>query len=109
MVAGVSVNGGHDTALDGSVVVECLSHGSQAVGGAGSCGDDGVLSGQGVVVYVVNDGGQIVACGSRDNDLLSASVDVSLSLSLGSVEAGALQNDVYVSSPQGSSAAFALA
>ena len=31
-----------------------------------------------LVVYVVNDGVKIVACGSGDNDLLSACVDVSL-------------------------------
>ena len=57
LVTGVSVNGGHDTALDGSVIVESLSHGSKAVGGAGCSGDDLVISGEGFVVYVVNDGG----------------------------------------------------
>ena len=61
---------------------------------AGSSGDDVVFLGQGLVVDVVDDGGQIVACGSRDDDLLSACVDVSLSLSLGAVEAGALQDNV---------------
>ena len=40
LVAGVSVNGGHDTALDRSVVVKSLCHGSEAVGGAGSSGND---------------------------------------------------------------------
>ena len=46
------------------------------------------------MVYVVNDGLQVVACGSRDNNLLSACVDVSHGLLLGAVEAGALQNNV---------------
>ena len=32
LIACVSVDGGHDTALDGSIVIECLSHRSQAVG-----------------------------------------------------------------------------
>ena len=94
LIAGVSMDGAHNAGLDGSQVVQSLSHGSQAVGGAGSGGDDGVLSLQGLVVYVVNDGGQVVASGSRDNDLLGAGVDVSLSLSLGGVETGALQNNV---------------
>ena len=40
LVACVSVNGAHDTALDGSILVESISHGSEAVGGAGSSGDD---------------------------------------------------------------------
>ena len=37
---------------------------------------------------------EAIASGSGDNDLLGASVDVSLSLSLGSVETGALQDNV---------------
>ena len=48
------------------------------------------------MVDVVNDGGQVVASGSGDDDLLGAGVDVSLSLSLGGVETGALENDVDV-------------
>ena len=50
--------------------------------------------GQGVVVDVIYDGGQVVAGRSGDNDLLGAGIDVSLSLSLGGVETGALQDDV---------------
>ena len=49
-----------------------------------------------LVVYVVNDGGQVVACGSGNNDLLGACIDVSLRLFLGGVEAGALQHNVYI-------------
>ena len=50
---------------------------------------------QGVVVDVVDDGGQIVASGSGDNDLAGAGVDMSLSLRLAGVEAGALQHNVH--------------
>ena len=53
-----------------------------------------VILGQGVVVDIVNDGGQVVASGSGDDDLLGTGIDVSLSLSLGSVEASALQDNV---------------
>ena len=46
LVAGVSMHGGHDAALDGVSIVQSLGHGGQAVGGAGSSGDDGVISAQ---------------------------------------------------------------
>ena len=94
LVAGVSMNGGHDAGDDGIGLVQGVGHGGQAVGGAGSSGDDLILSGQGLLVDGVDDGLQVVAGGSRDNDLAGASLDVSLSLSLAGVEAGALQNDV---------------
>ena len=48
------------------------------------------------MVYIVNDGGQIVSCGSRDNNLSCACLDVSLGFCLRGVEAGALQNNVYL-------------
>ena len=96
LVAGPGVNGGHDAGHDGSEVVQTLGHRGEAVGGAGSSGDDVVLSGQRLVVDVVHDGGQIAAGRSGDDDLLGASVDVGLSLSLAGVEAGALENDVDV-------------
>ena len=46
------------------------------------------------MVDVVNDGGQVVASGGRDDDLAGASVDVGLGLRLAGVEAGALEHDV---------------
>ena len=94
LVTGVGVNGRHDAALDGIGVVEGLGHRRQAVGGAGSGGDDGVLSRQGVLIHAVNDGGQVVAGRSGNDDLLGARVDVGLGFGLGSEEAGALQHNV---------------
>ena len=88
------MDGRHDTALDGSVFIKSLCHGSEAVGGAGSGGNDLVVCGEGTLVYAVNDGGKIIACGSGDNNLLSAGVDMSGSLFLGGVEAGAFENDI---------------
>ena len=82
LVACVSVNGAHDTALDGSILVESISHGSEAVGGAGSSGDDLVLGSENVLVYAEYNGGKILARGSGDNNLLGACIDVSLALSL---------------------------
>ena len=69
LVAGVGVDGAHDAALDGPAVVQSLGHGRQAVGGAGSGGDDGIFGLQGVVIDVVNDGGQVVAGGRGDDNL----------------------------------------
>ena len=48
------------------------------------------------MVDVVNNGGQVFASRSGDDDLLGASVDVGLSLLLAGVEAGALEHDVNV-------------
>ena len=88
------MNGAHDTGLDRSIVIQRLCHRSEAVGGAGSCGDDGVILGQGVLVDGEHDGREIVACRSRDDDLLRACVNVSLRLFLGAVEAGALEHNI---------------
>ncbi len=50
LVAGISVNGGHDTGSDGSVIVKCLCHRSKTVGGAGSSGDDVVISAEDTII-----------------------------------------------------------
>ena len=94
LIAGISMHGGHDAALDRISVIQSLRHRSQAVGGAGSGADDLIVSGQGVLVYAVHDGLQIVASGSGDNNLLGAGIDVSHCLVLLGVEAGALQHDI---------------
>ena len=96
------MNGGHDAGDDGVGLVQGVGHGSQAVGGAGSSGDDLILSGQSLLVDGVDNGLQVVACGSRDDDLLGASLDVSHALLLAGVEAGALQNDIDVQLAPGS-------
>ncbi len=94
LVAGVSVNGSHDTCFDTCKVVKSFSHRSEAVGRAGSSGNDVVLFGKSGVVNVVNDGGKVVTCGSGNNNFLSAGVDVSLCFSFAGVEARAFENYV---------------
>ena len=94
LVACVSVNCCHDTALDSCIIIESLCHRSKAVCCAGSCRDDLVISCECCVVNVVNDCRKIVACRSRDNNLLSTGIDVSLCLFLRCVETGALENYV---------------
>ncbi len=96
LIAGVGMNGGHDTGNDRISIVEGLGHWSEAVGGAGSGGDDGVIRLQGVVVYVVNDSRQIVSGRSGDDDFLGAGVDMSLRLGLAGIEAGALKHYVNI-------------
>ena len=76
LVAGVGVDGAHNAGLDGSQIVQSLGHRGEAVGGAGSGGDDVVFLGQRLVVDVENDSGQIIAGRSGDNDLAGACVDM---------------------------------
>ena len=88
------MDGAHDTALDGSKLVEGISHGSQAVGGARSCTDHGVFLLQSLVVHVEHDGGKVIACRSRDDNLLGTGSDVGTCLLLRCVEACALEDYV---------------
>ncbi len=90
------MNSGHEASFDRSKIIQGLCHRSEAVGGAGCCGDDLIISGQGLVVDVVNNGLQILACRSRDDDVLSTSSDVSHRLLLGGVETGALKNYIDI-------------
>ena len=46
------------------------------------------------MVYIVNDGGQIVSSRSRDNNLAGTSLDMSGCFLFGGVETGTLQNSV---------------
>ena len=69
-------------------------HRSEAVGGARSSRDNRISRSQSLVVNVVNDGRQIVACRSRDNNLLCASLDMCRSFSLAGIETCALENYV---------------
>ena len=47
------------------------------------------------MVNIVYDSRKIVSCGSRDDNVLSTCIDVSLSLVLAGVETGTLKNNVY--------------
>mgnify|MGYP007055188791 CR=1 FL=1 len=47
------------------------------------------------MVYVVNDGLQIVSCRSGNDNVFCAGIDVSLCFSFGGVESGTLQNYIY--------------
>ena len=87
---------GHEAGLDRSEVVKSLCHRSEAVGGAGCSGDDLIISCKSLVVYVVNDGLQILTSRCRNHNVLSTSVDVCHGLLLRAVETCALENYVDV-------------
>ena len=86
----------HDTGLDWSQVIQSLSHWSQAVSGAGCSGDNLVFLGEDLVVYIVNNGREILASWSGNNNLLSTCSQMCRSLFLGSVETGALENYINI-------------
>src|SRR5699024_6149146 len=90
--SGDRVHGGHQAVLDAEVVVQHLSDGGQAVGGAGSVGHEGHVGGVSVQVDAAHEHGGVVLGRSGHNDLLGAGVDVSLSLLLGQEQAGGLHN-----------------
>ena len=46
------------------------------------------------MVYVVNNGREVIACRSGNDNLLGAGLDMGRSLFLGSIEAGAFEDDV---------------
>ena len=88
------MNRSHDTALDRSQIIQCLSHRREAVRGAGSGRNNRIFRLQCLMVNIVNDGRQVVSSRSGDNDLTSASLDMCACLCFGCIEASALQNNV---------------
>ena len=94
LVAGVGVDGAHDAGNDREVVIEGFGHRGEAVGGAAGRGDDLVFRGEGFVVDVEDDGLEVFARRSGDDDFAGASVDVGHRFVFGGVEAGAFENDV---------------
>ena len=95
LVVGVAVDSGHDAVGDAEGVVEDLDDGREAVGGAGSVGDDVVL---GCVVLVVVDaedeGDVLVGGGGGDDDLLDGRAEVGLGLFGVGEEAGGFNDDL---------------
>ena len=107
LILGVSVDGGHETLDNAEFLIEDLGNRSQAVGGAGSVGDN-VL---GTIVYFVvnahNDGGIFVLGRSGNDDLLGASFNVATSLVGIGKDTGGFNNNVYAKlTPRKSSWAF---
>ncbi len=83
------MDGGHKTLDDAELVVDDLSQGGQAVGGAGGVGDDIHIGGVGIVVDAHNEGGGLLILGGGgDDNLLGAALQVGLALFGGGEDAG---------------------
>ncbi len=91
---GHGVNSGHERLLDAEVVVDALDHGGEAVGGAGSAGDE-VLGPVILALVDTHDNGLGVVLGrGRVDDLLGAAIEDGLGLLLGEEDAGGLADVV---------------
>ena len=86
------MNGGHQAFHDAELVIQDLGNGSQAVGGAGSVGDEGHVAGVLIQVDAADEHGGVILGGSAHDDVLGTGVDVALAELLGQVLAGALAN-----------------
>ena len=80
LVDGHSVDGGHETLLDAPGVVEDLGDWSEAVGGAGSVGDDRHVGGVLVVVNANDEDWSGILWWSGDDDLLGTGLLVKAAL-----------------------------
>lgn len=94
LVHGDGVDGGHETLLDTELVVENLGDGGEAVGSAGSVGDDGHVGFVAVVVDTNDKDGGVILGRSREDDLLGTTLDMELTLLLGEENTGGLANVV---------------
>ena len=95
LVVSIGVNSSHQTAFNAKLVQQYLGEGSQAVGGAGSVGNDVVFFGIiFILVYTHNDGNILTLCRSGDDNLFSASFQMSLSLSSFGKAAGGFNYDI---------------
>ena len=84
---------GHQPALDAEVVVQHLGDWGQAVGGAGSGGNDGLAS-VGVVVHAVHEHRRVILAWRALYDFFGAGLDVRLARFFGQEETGAVDHDI---------------
>lgn len=92
----VGVDGGHQTFLETPVLVDDLGEGSKAIGGAGSVGENLDIGSVLLLIDTHYEHGSIRR-GSRDDDLLGTSLQVSAGLLGGGEDTGGL-DDVVSSS-----------
>jgi hypothetical protein len=95
LIAGVGMNGGHESLFDAKGIVENLDHGNKAIGRTRSVRDNLVLGRvKGVVIHANNEGRIGVSGRSRNDDVGSASFKMGGGLIAISEEARGLDNDV---------------
>lgn len=90
---GVGVDGGHETLNDTELVVDDLGEGSKAVGGARGVGQDLDVGLVALLVDTHDEHGG-VSRGSRDDDLLGATLQVERGLLVGGEDTGGLDDVV---------------
>ena len=94
LVHGDGVDRGHETLLNTELVVENLGDGGEAVGSAGSVGDNRHVGGILVVVDTDDEDGSVILGRSREDDLLGTALNMELTLLLGEEDTGGLANVV---------------
>ena len=91
------VDGGHGARFDAEGVVQQLDHRDNAVGGAGSVGDDAIGLFKSLFVHAEHHGGvEIAAAWMGEEHLLGARLQMRLAVRPAAVNAGALQHHVDV-------------
>ena len=96
LVIGVGMHGRHQAGHYTKLLMQGLDQRCQAVGRAGSVGNNGVFFFQHALVDAKHDGGiDILAAGSGDDDFFRATLQVCRCLFLGSEKAGALKHHVH--------------
>src|SRR5258708_35951915 len=89
------MDGGHGAAVDSESFLENFGYGSEAVGGAGSVGNDVVRRGiVGLVVHAENEGSIRAIGGSGDDDFFDRSAKMLLGVDTLGEKPGGLDNDV---------------
>ena len=96
LVIGVGVDGGHQAVFNAELTVQDLRHRCQAVGGAGSIGNNVMGLAQNVVVDTVDHCRIGIFAGSGDNHLARASSNMCLSLAAFSEQTCAFKHHIDV-------------
>ena len=95
LIVGVGVDGGHGAAVDAEGFMKNFGDGSEAVGGAGSVGNDVVLGGiVGLVVHAEDEGGVRAVGGRGDDDFFHGRAEMLPRVFALGEEAGGFDDDV---------------
>ena len=95
LVIGVGVDGGHQAVFNAELAVQDLRHRCQAVGGAGSIGNNLVGLAQNVVVNAVDHSRIGIFTGCRDNHLTGTSANMRFSFAAICEQTCAFKHHIY--------------
>ena len=95
LIVGISVDGGHGAADNAKFVVENFHHRGEAVGGAASAGDDGLISGEFIAVDAIDIGRNVFGRRrGRDDNAFGTILHVDVAVLVALQAASALQDNV---------------